>query len=104
MQPKIHPVTFLPSSLVPSSASSAYSERSYKTCVSSCPTLARLWASDQNPGDVAPSPTKIAFSHILLGAILLWENGSVTIGHYIHRAFFSPFAIEIAPLFKVPWT
>ena len=36
-----------------------------------------------------PSPTKIALSHILLGAILLWENGSLTIGHYL-RKFFSP--------------
>ena len=38
---------------------------------------------------MTPSPTKIALSHILLGAILLWENGSLAVGHYLQR-FFSP--------------
>ena len=95
---QIPPYTYTPSSLVPTSASTACSEYSSKTVVSSCPTLARLWALDQNPEHLHPSPTKIALSHILLGAILLWENGSTTIGHYVQRVL-SPFSqLRLQPL------
>ena len=60
--------------------------------------MARLWALDQNPEHLPPSPTKIALPHILLGAILLWENGSTTIGHYVQRVL-SPFSqLRLQPL------
>ena len=52
-------------------------------------SLTRIWASDQHSETAAPSPTKIALSHIMVGAILLWVNGSLAVGNYFQRFFSS---------------
>ena len=84
--------TSITSSLVPRSLSSSFpSPPLSEVTVVPNQSLARIWASDQNPEARTPSPTKIALSHILLGAILLWENGSLALGHYLQQ-FFSPLA------------